>query len=124
MDADKPRNPDYFAWTLELSRRGSVIAIANVVRKGAVIDPESADPNVQRVRRLNKRLAAERRVSATAMQTVGSKGYDGLVTADPPPPRPSVCRALFAPSRAGPQKTERPFDGGGGSRHGRSAVVT
>ncbi|WP_437718022.1 O-methyltransferase [Sorangium sp. So ce448] len=87
IDADKPSNPDYFAWALKLSRRGSVIVIDNVVRKGAVIDPESADPNVQGVRRLNKLLAAERRVSATAIQTVGSKGYDGLaivlVTEDP-----------------------------------------
>ncbi|WP_437900214.1 O-methyltransferase [Sorangium sp. So ce124] len=87
IDADKPSNPDYFAWALKLSRRGSVIVIDNVVRKGAIIDPESADPSVQGVRRLNKLLAAERRVSATAIQTVGSKGYDGLaivlVTEDP-----------------------------------------
>ncbi|WP_437802308.1 O-methyltransferase [Sorangium sp. So ce693] len=87
IDADKPSNPDYFAWALKLSRRGSVIVIDNVVRKGAIIDPESADPNVQGVRRLNKLLATERRVSATAIQTVGSKGYDGLaivlVTEDP-----------------------------------------
>ncbi|WP_437665550.1 O-methyltransferase [Sorangium sp. So ce1182] len=87
IDADKPSNPDYFAWALKLSRRGSVIVVDNVVRKGAVADPESADPNVQGVHRLNKLLAAEPRVSATAVQTVGSKGYDGfaiaLVTADP-----------------------------------------
>ncbi|WP_437970928.1 O-methyltransferase [Sorangium sp. So ce260] len=87
IDADKPSNPDYFAWALKLSRRGSVIVIDNVVRRGAVVDPESADPNVQGVRRLHELLAAERRVSATAIQTVGSKGYDGLavalVTADP-----------------------------------------
>ncbi|WP_437759334.1 O-methyltransferase [Sorangium sp. So ce1389] len=87
IDADKPSNPDYFAWALRLSRRGSVIVVDNVVRKGAVADPESADPNVQGVQRLNELLAAEPRVSATAVQTVGSKGYDGfaiaLVTADP-----------------------------------------
>ncbi|WP_437819122.1 O-methyltransferase [Sorangium sp. So ce1078] len=87
IDADKPSNPDYFAWALKLSRRGSVIVIDNVVRRGAVVDPESADPNVQGVRRLHELLAAERRVSATAIQTVGSKGYDGLaialVTVDP-----------------------------------------
>ncbi|WP_437839884.1 O-methyltransferase [Sorangium sp. So ce1153] len=86
IDADKPSNPDYFAWALKLSRRGSVIVVDNVVRKGAVADPESADPNVQGVQRLNKLIAAEPRVSATAVQTVGSKGYDGfaiaLVTAD------------------------------------------
>ncbi|WP_437615187.1 O-methyltransferase [Sorangium sp. So ce834] len=87
IDADKPSNPDYFAWALKLSRRGSVIVVDNVVRSGAVVDPESADPNVQGARRLYELLAAERRVSATAIQTVGTKGYDGLaiavVTADP-----------------------------------------
>ncbi|WP_437729495.1 O-methyltransferase [Sorangium sp. So ce861] len=87
IDADKPSNPDYFAWALKLSRRGSVIVIDNVVRRGAVVDPGSADPNVQGVRRLYELLAAEPRVSATAFQTVGIKGYDGLavalVTADP-----------------------------------------
>jgi predicted O-methyltransferase YrrM len=87
IDADKPSNPDYFAWALKLSRRGSLIVIDNVVRKGAVIDAVSSDPNVQGVRRLNELLAAEPRVSATEIQTVGSKGYDGfavvLVIADP-----------------------------------------
>lgn len=87
IDADKPSNPDYFVWALKLSRRGSVIVVDNVVRKGAVADPESADPNVQGARRLAELLAVEPRVSATAIQTVGSKGYDGfaiaLVTADP-----------------------------------------
>lgn len=87
IDADKPSNPDYFAWALKLSRRGSVIVVDNVVRNGAVVDPENADPNVQGARRLYELLAAERRVSATAIQTVGTKGYDGLaiavVTADP-----------------------------------------
>jgi predicted O-methyltransferase YrrM len=87
IDADKPNNPDYLAWTLRLARRGSLIIADNVVRNGAVIDAASDDPNVQGVRRFNARLAAEPRVSATAIQTVGSKGYDGfalaLVTADP-----------------------------------------
>ncbi|WP_437678946.1 O-methyltransferase [Sorangium sp. So ce131] len=87
IDADKPSNPDYFAWALKLSRRGSVIVIDNVVRRGAVADAGSDDPNVQGARRLHEALAAEPRVSATAIQTVGSKGYDGfaiaLVTADP-----------------------------------------
>jgi predicted O-methyltransferase YrrM len=86
IDADKPGYPDYFAWTLKLSRRGSLIIVDNVVRKGGVIDAASSDPNVQGVRRFNELLAAEPRVSATAIQTVGSKGYDGfaiaLVTAD------------------------------------------
>jgi len=87
VDADKPSIPDYFMWALKLSRRGSLIVVDNVVRDGAVIDAESKDPNVQGVRRFMEQLSAERRVSATALQTVGSKGYDGLaialVTADP-----------------------------------------
>jgi predicted O-methyltransferase YrrM len=87
IDADKPSYPDYFAWSLRLSRRGSVIVVDNVVRGGAVIEAGSEDARVQGVRRLNELLAAEPRVSATTIQTVGVKGYDGftlaLVTADP-----------------------------------------
>jgi len=87
IDADKPGYPDYLTWALKLSRRGSLIIADNVVRKGAVIDAASSDANVQGVRRFNELLAAEPRISATAIQTVGSKGYDGfaiaLVTADP-----------------------------------------
>jgi predicted O-methyltransferase YrrM len=86
IDADKPSNPDYFRWALKLSRRGSVIVVDNVVREGAVVDAGSSDASVQGVRRLNEMLAAEKRVSVTAIQTVGSKGYDGfalaLVTGD------------------------------------------
>ena len=87
IDADKPSTADYFAWALKLSRRGSVIVVDNVVRKGAVSDAGSNDPLVRGVRHFNELLAAEKRVSATIIQTVGSKGYDGfaiaLVTADP-----------------------------------------
>jgi predicted O-methyltransferase YrrM len=87
IDADKPSTPEYFAWALRLSRRGSLIVVDNVVRDGAVADAASEDAAVQGVRRFYERLAAEPRVSATAIQTVGSKGYDGfalaLVTADP-----------------------------------------
>jgi len=86
IDADKVSYPEYFAWALRLSRRGSVIIADNVVRNGAVADAESADASVQAVRRMNELVARERRVSATAIQTVGSKGYDGfmmaLVTSD------------------------------------------
>src|SRR5437764_8136172 len=81
IDADKPSNPEYFAWALKLSRRGSLIIADNVVGKGAVIDPGSDDLNVQGVRRFYEVLAAEPRVSATAIQTVGSKGYDGVAIA-------------------------------------------
>ena len=87
IDADKERYPDYFTWALKLAQRGTVIIADNVVRKGAVSDAGSSDPLVQGVRRFNELLAAEKRVSATVIQTVGSKGYDGfaiaLVTADP-----------------------------------------
>jgi predicted O-methyltransferase YrrM len=81
LDADKPSYPDYFAWALQLSRRGSLILADNVVRNGAVIDAASADPHVQGVRRFHELLAAEPRVSATTIQTVGSKGYDGFAIA-------------------------------------------
>jgi len=86
IDADKPNTAAYFAWALKLTRRGGLIITDNIVRGGAVIDEGSADASVQGVRRFNAALAAEPRVSATAIQTVGSKGYDGLaiavVTAD------------------------------------------
>jgi predicted O-methyltransferase YrrM len=81
IDADKPSTAEYFTWALNLSRRGSLILVDNVVRKGAVIDAASADPDVQGVRRFLQMLPAEPRVSATAIQTVGSKGYDGLAIA-------------------------------------------
>jgi predicted O-methyltransferase YrrM len=81
IDADKSGYPDYFAWALKLSRRGSLIVADNVVRKGAVADPASGDAMVQGVRRFTELVSAEPRVSATAIQTVGSKGYDGLAFA-------------------------------------------
>jgi predicted O-methyltransferase YrrM len=81
IDADKPGIPDYFAWSLQLARRGTVIVVDNVVRDGAVIDAESTDANVRGVRRFNDVIAAEPRVSATTIQTVGSKGYDGFTLA-------------------------------------------
>jgi predicted O-methyltransferase YrrM len=81
IDADKPSNPDYFAWAMRLVRPGSVIVVDNVVRGGTVADAASSDPTVLGVRRLVDLVAAERRVAATAIQTVGSKGYDGLLIA-------------------------------------------
>ena len=81
IDADKSGYPDYFPWALKLSRPGSMIIADNVVRNGAVIDADSSDPNVQGMRRFNELLAAEPRVSATVIQTVGSKGYDGFAIA-------------------------------------------
>lgn len=81
IDADKRSNPDYLHWALRLSRPGSVIIVDNVVRDGAVADAASRDPDVQGVRRFNEIVAAEPRLSATAIQTVCSKGYDGFAIA-------------------------------------------
>jgi len=81
IDADKQNNAEYFRRALKLSRAGSVIVVDNVVREGAVIDTRSRDVSVQGVRRLNELIAAEPRVAATAIQTVGIKGYDGFAIA-------------------------------------------
>jgi predicted O-methyltransferase YrrM len=81
IDSNKDGYPDYFRWALKLSRPGSVMVFDNVVRDGKVVDAETADALVQGVRRLNEMIAAEPRVSATAIQTVGVKGYDGFCVA-------------------------------------------
>jgi predicted O-methyltransferase YrrM len=81
IDADKANNPRYFEWALKLSRKGSLIIVDNVVRKGEILDAESDDPDIQGTREMFEMLAAEPRVIATAQQTVGSKGYDGFVIA-------------------------------------------
>jgi predicted O-methyltransferase YrrM len=81
IDADKPTAPDYFRRSLALSRVGTLIITDNVVREGAVLDAHSPDPNVQGIRRLIAAMAAEPRVTAFALQTVGSKGHDGLAFA-------------------------------------------
>jgi predicted O-methyltransferase YrrM len=81
LDADKVSYPEYLRWALKLARPGSVIVADNVIRKGAVIDAESRDQNVQGVRRFHELLSAEPRLSATSIQTVGSKGYDGFTIA-------------------------------------------
>lgn len=78
IDADKDNYPGYFELALKLSRRGTLIIADNVVRQGAVIDAAHSDPRVQGVRRFHELAAAEPRVSATTLQTVGSKGYDGF----------------------------------------------
>ena len=98
IDADKAGIPEYFAWSLKMSRRGTAIIVDNVVRRGAVLDASSADPDVQGVRRLNELLAADRRVSATTVQTVGSKGYDGFTLALSAA-EPAGRRAQAAPAR-------------------------
>jgi predicted O-methyltransferase YrrM len=78
IDADKPGYPAYLDWALKLSRGGTVIVADNVVRQGAVVDEASPDPNVQGVRRFFDALAAEPRIDATALQTVGVKSWDGF----------------------------------------------
>ena len=87
IDADKQSSDTYFVAALKLSRVGTIIIVDNVVRDGKVIEAESTDAGIQGIRRLNELLALERRVDATAIQTVGSKGHDGfaiaLVTDDP-----------------------------------------
>jgi predicted O-methyltransferase YrrM len=81
IDADKPSNPEYFEWALRLSRPGSLIVVDNVVREGEVVDSRSRDPNVLGVRRLVGLIHKEPRVSATVIQTVSDKGYDGFAVA-------------------------------------------
>jgi len=81
IDADKERIPEYFRWALEMSHPGSVVIVDNVVRGGAVTDAATSDPDVKGVRRFIELLASEPRVTGTAIQTVGSKGWDGLALA-------------------------------------------
>jgi len=81
IDADKQGYPDYLTWSLRLSRPGTLIVADNVVRDGAVADPASTDPLVLGVRRFAELVAAEPRLAATTIQTVGVKGYDGLAFA-------------------------------------------
>jgi predicted O-methyltransferase YrrM len=81
IDADKQSSDVYFRAGLELSRVGTVIVIDNVVREGKVADTASADANVRGIQRVTELIAAEPRISATALQTVGSKGYDGFILA-------------------------------------------
>lgn len=81
IDADKCNNPQYFDWALRLSHKGSLIIVDNVVRDGRVIEAESTDADIQGIRRMFERMAAEPRILCTAQQTVGSKGYDGFAIA-------------------------------------------
>jgi predicted O-methyltransferase YrrM len=81
IDADKPAIPDYFRWALKLTRSGALIIVDNVIRDGDVVDAKSSDVNVIGVRQLNDLLATETQVTATTIQTVGVKGYDGLMIA-------------------------------------------
>jgi predicted O-methyltransferase YrrM len=86
IDADKPNNPTYLEWTLKFSRVGTLIVVDNVIRDGKIADPNDPDPSITGTRTMFEMLSTNPRVSATALQTVGSKGYDGfaiaLVTSD------------------------------------------
>jgi predicted O-methyltransferase YrrM len=81
IDADKENYPGYLEGALRLSRPGTVIIADNVIRNGAVVDPQDPDPRVQGVRRFLAQMAGDARLEATAMQTVGMKGYDGFTLA-------------------------------------------
>lgn len=78
IDADKPSTPDYFDWAVKLARRGTLIVVDNVVREGAILAAQSENKHVKGLRGFYARAAADPRVTATAFQTVGSKGHDGL----------------------------------------------
>jgi predicted O-methyltransferase YrrM len=81
IDADKPNNPVYLDWALKLSHKGTLIVTDNVIRDGRIADPESDDPSIQGTRAMFARMSAEPRLSCTALQTVGLKGYDGFALA-------------------------------------------
>jgi len=81
IDADKPNNPHYLKWALELANAGALIIADNVVRNGEVIDDKSEDERVQGVRQFINLLQQNPRIEATAIQTVGIKDYDGFVLA-------------------------------------------
>src|SRR3954471_22602146 len=81
IDADKKSMPEYLEWSLKLSRPGTVIIADNVVRDGKVLDAGTEDPDIQGVRRMTEMMAANPRLSATAVPTVGARGYDGFAIA-------------------------------------------
>ncbi|HVZ80731.1 MAG TPA: O-methyltransferase [bacterium] len=81
IDADKPSYPDYLAWSLKLSRVGTVILLDNMVRKGEIVTSPEGDARVVGARKTYDMIAREPRLSATALQTVGVKGHDGFVMA-------------------------------------------
>lgn len=81
IDADKVNSPNYYDWALKLTRKGSAIIVDNVVRSGRVIETSSGDANIEGNRKLFEKLSTDTRVTATAIQTVGSKGWDGFAIA-------------------------------------------
>ena len=81
IDADKPNTPAYFDWAIRLSRPGALVVIDNVVREGEIADAAKADASALAMRRVCEQAGKDARISATAVQTVGSKGYDGFLLA-------------------------------------------
>jgi predicted O-methyltransferase YrrM len=81
IDADKVNNPQYLDWAVKLSRPGTVIVVDNVVRDGAIVNARSKDPDIRGTRRMTELMAANPRLSATVLQNVGVKGYDGFAMA-------------------------------------------
>ena len=81
IDADKPPYTEYFEWSLKLSSPGTLIIADNVIREGKVLNPNHEDPMVKGAQRFNKTLAANQHVSATILQTIGVKEYDGMAIA-------------------------------------------
>jgi len=81
IDADKIHTPDYFTWALDRTCPGGLIVADNVIRDGALVDPKTDDPTIPAQRRLHELIAADPRVTATTIQTVGGKGYDGFTLA-------------------------------------------
>lgn len=81
LDADKKSLPEYLEWSVRLARPGTLIVVDNVVRDGKVVDAKSKDADVQGVRRMTEMMAANPRLCATAIPTVGARGYDGFAMA-------------------------------------------
>lgn len=81
IDADKPPYAEYFEWALKLSKPGTVIVADNVIREGKILDDECTDERVIGVKRFNKALAENKQVTATIIQTIGSKEHDGMAIA-------------------------------------------
>jgi predicted O-methyltransferase YrrM len=81
IDADKPNNKSYLDWAMRLARSGTIIVCDNVIRDGAVIEAGSKDPNVQGARDVFSFFGHQETLQATALQTVGEKGYDGFAIA-------------------------------------------
>jgi predicted O-methyltransferase YrrM len=81
IDADKPNNPTYLEWAIKLARKGTIILVDNVIREGKIAEPNNPDPAITGTRTMFDMLATNAHLQATALQTVGSKGYDGFAMA-------------------------------------------